>query len=61
MNYRGGYYGNALQAATRFGYWEIRQLLLDNGALETPDEDHSEGDYEEEPFNVEDDDSQKRL
>ncbi|KAM3513179.1 hypothetical protein MY11210_003204 [Beauveria gryllotalpidicola] len=32
VNARGGFYGNALQAASTKGYQEIIQLLLDNGA-----------------------------
>ncbi|KAI5465093.1 ankyrin repeat-containing domain protein [Mariannaea sp. PMI_226] len=32
VNAQGGYYGNALQAATKGGHREIVQLLLDNGA-----------------------------
>jgi ankyrin repeat protein len=32
VNAQGGYYGNALQAASVRGYQEITQLLLDKGA-----------------------------
>jgi ankyrin repeat protein len=32
VNAQGGYFGNALQAASAEGYQEIVQLLLDKGA-----------------------------
>jgi ankyrin repeat protein len=70
LNAQRGYDGNELQAACVEDHETIVRLLLENGAnikdriwqsllaLENPDEGHSQGDYEEEPFNVEDNDSQ---
>ena len=32
VNAQGGRYGNALQAASRYGHFDLVQLLLNNGA-----------------------------
>jgi hypothetical protein len=40
-------YENALQAATKRGHLKLRLFLLENRAVETHDEDISQGDYDE--------------
>ena len=43
VNAQGGYFGNALQAASTKGYEEVVQILLENGAdVDTLDEKNSE-------------------